>query len=223
MSKLVLDTDKKKFKNYLQDVMFLYVKLQKPVLQYEEKDKYEYILDVVVDEDTADAFEDCVDKSSVSKIKTVLFKDKFDIEPPCPDAKNQYLLKIRAFSHYDSGDLVPYKYTTRPKVLVPDGNKVKDVTMDLMVGNGSRGDLSFFIKPSSFGSSAKVTAILVKDMIVYESNDGESAFGTVSNADEANTKGEAKEAAAQHKPVEAEEKPEQEERSQADPGDDTPF
>jgi len=196
MSKLVLDKDKKKAKNYLKDVMFAYVKLQKPVFQFESKTDFEYILDVVVDEDTADAFEDCVVKSSVRKVKTAVFEDKFGVKPPYPEAKNQYILKIRAYSHYSSGEEVPYKYTARPKVLVPDGAKVKDVTMDLLVGNGSRGDLSFSIQASEYGSSAKVTAILVTDMIIYESNEGESAFGTIANADEAIAKAEATQAVA---------------------------
>lgn len=171
--------------------MFLYVKLQKPVLQYESKTEYEYVVDCVVDEDTADAFEDCADKFSVKKIKTAIFEKTFDVAPPFPEQKNQYKLKLRAYSHYPSGDLVPYEYGTRPKVYVPNGKLVTDVTLTYLVGNGSMGDLSFQISKSEFGSSAKVTGILVKDLIVYESNEGMSAFGEVSNADEAKAQFEA--------------------------------
>ena len=210
MSKLILDTDKKKYKNYILDVMFLYVKLQKPVPSYakegEQSTSKEYCVDIVVDEDTADSFDDALDKSAISRCKTAIFKEKYKVDPPYPDDKYQYLIKLRAFSHYEDGTEVPYSYKTRPKVLVPvEEGKVKDITMDMLVGNGSKGDVSFSIKDSKYGTSAKVTNILVKDLIVYEVDDTETAFGSVINADEAVEK--ATKASYNTAPIESKEAP----------------
>lgn len=197
MSTVVFDTDKKRLKNYINDVVFLYSRVQKPVLKKDETDKYQYTLQLVVDEDTADLMESTFSKIGIKKHNTAIFEEKFGVAPPYPDEKKQYVVKLNADSHYKDGTAVPYEYSSRPKVLVPVEGGVKDVTLDIMVGNGSKGDVSFSMKTYPQGTFAKLTALLVKDMIEYEGSDGSgSAFGTVTNVDAAKAKADAQTAAA---------------------------
>ena len=195
MSSIVQDTSKGSYKNYLNDVTFLYARVQRPTLKYEKKDEYEYVIDCVVDEDTADKWEELYPKSSVKKHKTAIFEDKYGIAPPFPDAKNQYIVKVKADSHYKDGNLVSYDKPSRPKILVPVDGGVKDITMDISVGNGSKGDVSYRVMTNSFGDFPKLTRVLVKDLIEYEGG-GDDAFGTVVNASEATDKALSKEFAS---------------------------
>ena len=81
--------------------------------------------------------------------------------------------------------LVKLSYTEfkRPKVYVPSTEGVKDVTMDFEIGNGSRGDASFWVLDTKdFGSFPKLSGILVSDLKVYEGRGkNQCAFGNVVN------------------------------------------
>jgi hypothetical protein len=79
-----------------------------------------------------------------------------------------------------AGDLIPYEWNSRPKVFVPVDGGVEDVTLTVLVANGSKGDVAFSVNTNDFGTFPQLTGILVKDLIEYEAQGGNtSAFGAV--------------------------------------------
>lgn len=160
----------------LENVHLMYVKMQKPVNKFESEDK-EFTLTFVCDEDTSDSFSEKFPKASVKKIKTEQFEEKHKFKPPFPNDKNQYVIKmgVRAeVKDKDSGEMVemPYFYDTRPKVYELTGGKAVDVTMTKLVGNGSKGHIQYAVSSNSFGTFPYLRAVLITDMIEYESSGG---------------------------------------------------
>lgn len=68
----------------------VYVQVQKPVECYVKEKGFEYKASIIVDEDTADAWNEAYPKQTATVIKTSEFESKFKIPAPYPDAKKQY-------------------------------------------------------------------------------------------------------------------------------------
>lgn len=178
----------------INDVTFLYVSIQSARDKYKSTDK-EYSVKLVVDEDTGDAFENKFPKNPVKKVKTSNFEEQFGIAPPIPDAKNQFIITLKVADdktikvidetgvETDQVVKLIYDEYKRPKVYVPATEGVEDITRSINVGNGSRGDASFWLLDAGdFGFFPKLSAILVTDLIAYEKSAGsKSAFGNVVN------------------------------------------
>lgn len=196
MSKLSTDVNGKKTTGKLEDVTFAYVKLQSGSTKYQSKD-LEYTVDVIVDKATAKQFKKDYPKNSVKDIDTTEFKEKFKIDPPYPDQDEQFVIKLKAAAQLKAdapaanlvaGDMIPYGWNSRPKVFVPVEGGVEDVTLTVLVANGSKGDVAFSVNTNDFGTFPQLTGILVKDLIEYESSGGNnSAFGTVVGGYKADT------------------------------------
>lgn len=188
MSKIVTGESGKKVTGKIEDVVFCYTKLQSGSLKYQSKD-LEYTVDVVVDKATAKQFKKDYPKNSVKDFDNAEFKEKFKIDPPFPSQDEQFVIKIKAAAQLKSdvaaanlkaGDMIPYEWNSRPKVFVPTEGGVKDITLTVLVANGSKGDVAFSVNTNDFGTFPQLTGILVKELIEYEAQDGNtSAFGTV--------------------------------------------
>lgn len=178
---------KKESKGYVRGVTLGFVKIQNPVLKYQSKTDKEYSVDLIVSEDVADEWEELFPKNGVRKIKTEDFESIYKCPPPFPKEKKQFVLKVRTdalfkgdVGEYKEGDLVPYSFTSRPKVYIPSpSGKVEDVTMEKLVGNGSVGDVSFRIMSNDYGDFPKLSAVLVKELVKYEAKGSSSDFGEV--------------------------------------------
>jgi hypothetical protein len=79
-----------------------------------------------------------------------------------------------------AGDMIPYEWGSRPKVFVPVDGGVEDITLTVLVANGSRGSVAFSVSSNDFGTFPQLTGILVTELIEYESAGGSSSvFGKV--------------------------------------------
>ena len=188
MSKLTVEVNGKKTTGKIEDVVFAYVKLQSGSTKYQSKD-IEYTVDVVVDKATAKEFKKAYPKNSVKDFENAEFTEKFKIEPPFPSQDEQFVIKLKAAAqlkaaapaaNLEAGDMIPYEWNSRPKVFVPVEGGVEDITLNVLVANGSKGDVAFTVNSNDFGTFPQLTGILVKDLIEYEAAGGSSsAFGTV--------------------------------------------
>jgi len=188
MSKLNVEVNGKKTTGKIEDVVFAYVKLQSGSTKYQSKD-IEYTVDVVVDKATAKEFKKAYPKNSVKDFENAEFTEKFKIEPPFPSQDEQFVIKLKAAAqlkaaapaaNLEAGDMIPYEWNSRPKVFVPVEGGVEDITLTVLVANGSKGDVAFTVNSNDFGTFPQLTGILVKDLIEYEAAGGSSsAFGTV--------------------------------------------
>lgn len=173
MSKLLLSEKSGK----ISDVHFAYVKLQRPTKKYQSEET-EFSVDVVVDKATAKEMKKNFPKNGIREVDTSEFLKKYKFDPPFPDQDEQFVLKFKTNSTNKDGEPKPYEWSSRPKVYVPGDEKVKDVTMDVRVANGSSGDIAFNITNSNYGVIHHLSAILVKDLIELE-NRNTTPFGEV--------------------------------------------
>ena len=213
MSKLNVEVNGKKTTGKIEGVTFAYVKLQSGSTKYQSKD-LEYTVDVIVDKATAKEFKKAYPKNSVKDYDNADFTSKFKLDPPYPNQDEQFVLKLKAAAQLKAdatavnlvaGDLIPYEWNSRPKVFVPVEGGVEDVTLTVLVSNGSKGDVAFTVNSNDFGTFPQLTGILVKELIEYEASGGSSsAFGTVVGGYKSDTSN-VKQVATQQPKEEAEE------------------
>lgn len=180
MSKLILDEKSGK----ISDVTFAYVKLNKPGKKYESEET-EYSVDVVVNKATAKEMKKNFPKNGVREVDNSEFEEKYKFPTPYPDQDEQYIIRFKTNSHMKDGNEVPYEWSNRPKVYVPDGERVKDVTKDIAIGNGSKGVVAFNISDTKFGVIHHLSGILVKDLVELQKR-SQTPFGEVSEASNIN-------------------------------------
>lgn len=182
MSELVITDKSGKVKN----CFFVYVKLKNGSKKYQSEDT-EYVVNIVVDKDTARQMKKEFPQNKPREVSTEDFLETYKFDPPFPDQDDQYVFKFATATHFEKdGEKIakPYAWSGRPKVYLPVEGGVKDVTMEKMVGNGSMGDLAFNITENSYGKSRHLLGILVKNMIELEPTPQACPFGEVVEDDE---------------------------------------
>jgi hypothetical protein len=148
----------------------VYVQVQHPVDCFDKAKGQEWKSSIVVDEDTADAWNEEYNKQQAIAVKTSEFFEKYKIEPPYPDAKKQYVITVRKNTKLGNGEPVPEIY--QPKVFLQEGNTRRDITKDVLVANGSKGYISVDTWEMSKGKVARLRNVLVTDLIEYVKEEG---------------------------------------------------
>jgi hypothetical protein len=149
----------------------VYVQLHKPADCWDRAKGQEWKASVVVDEDTADLWEEQFPKQAAKAVKTADFAGIYKIEAPYPGEKKQYIITVRKNVKLGNGETVPELY--QPKVLLEAEGR-KDVTATITPANGSTGVISLDIWESAKGPVARLKNVLVKDLIEYEGGSGGS-------------------------------------------------
>lgn len=161
---------------------FVYAKVGQPDNKYQSTEK-EWSIEVIVDEDKADAWSEQFKKQPAKKIKASEFEGKYKI--PLPDhlkgEKSVYGIKIKRQA---TNDGEPVDEMFRPKVYVDDaeGNRT-EIGQSRLIANGSFGKVSYYISENDFGIFSRLQNILMKeeDFVEYESKGSVagSEFGDV--------------------------------------------
>ena len=180
-------------KAFIKNATLMYVKVKKASPIYDQKDlpkhaqtMFEYSVDLVVDEDTADQFDEQFPKQSAKKLLKAAFMKQYKIEKdedfPAsldPKSKKFFVLKVRQNTHYlDKKEKVVKALSadTRPRAVAVIDGKKKDITLTTEVGNGSIGDVLLAVNNHpTYGASAKLKGILVTNLIEYVSSGGGNA------------------------------------------------
>ena len=150
----------------------VFVTIQTPQTKYQSTDK-EFKVGIVVDEDTADSWNERFPKQTAKVVKTSDFKETYKIDPVFPDEKKQYVITIKKPANYKDGTPLPQQYT--PKVLLQEGKTAIDVTQSVLPANGSKGKVSFEENSNDFGTFSRLKNVLVTEMIEYKKGGGNAA------------------------------------------------
>jgi hypothetical protein len=156
-----MTTDKKKTFGVVEGTL-VYAKIAEPSTKYQSKDT-EYTISVIVNEDTADAWDEEFKKQPAKKVKASEFETKYKL--PLPDSlkgeKNVYEIKLKRDATKDGEDFYP---ENRPKVFVDydNGDRV-DITESRLIANGSYGKVSYRINSNDFGTFAKLANVLMDE------------------------------------------------------------
>jgi len=163
----------------INNVTFLYTKIQKPVLKYGSTTDSEWAVDCVISKAEAKKWKKTFPKNKVKEYDNDEFTEKFSIEVPFPEQDEQYVIKVK--KDCVKGEWVtPEKY--RPRVIVEQENGERvDRTFDVLVSNGSKGSVSYTVREVREEQFPQLSAILVTSLIEYVSNSAASGseFGAV--------------------------------------------
>lgn len=146
--------------------MIVYCMVDKPNACYDKDKGHEWKCGIVVDEDTADTFNETYPKQPAKKVKRTDFEATYKTAPPEGSEKNLYVITLRKNVKLANGESVPDKY--RPRVFEQVGNKLVDVTTTKLPGNGSMGEISIDHYENDYGATARLRNIKITEMIEYE-------------------------------------------------------
>lgn len=154
----------------------VYAKVGQPDNKYQSTEK-EWSIEVIVDEDTAEKWDEQFKKQPAKKIKAVDFEAKYRI--PVPDhlkgEKNVYGIKVKRQA---TNDGVPVDDSFSPKVYIDDaeGNRT-EISKSRLIANGSFGKVSYYISENDFGRFCRLQNVLMDEdkFVEYESSGGGKA------------------------------------------------
>lgn len=158
----------------LKDVYFYYARIDQPINKYNSADK-EYKVDVALDQATFTAFTKRFPKKAYKMVANADFYEKYKSDVPFPEQPIQYMMKFAKDEVLKDG--TPILEEHKPKVYLEDNSgQVYNITTKFNVGNGSKGDLFYYImETKDYGNHPKLNDIKVKHLIKYESNGGNLA------------------------------------------------
>lgn len=159
----------------INDVVFCYTKIQQADFKYQSKTEKEWSVDCVVDKATAKRWNKEFPKQKAKEVDSEDFEKSFKIKPPY-EGDEQYIIKLKKNAQYFKGDdMFPTPDAYRPRVFVTgEDGKLRDVTKDVLVANGSKGTVSFDTIENSYGKFAQLKAIRVDELIEYKKEGGAS-------------------------------------------------
>ena len=144
--------------------------LQEPVKCYEKEKGSEWKVGIVVDEDTADAWNEVYMKQPAKAVKTAEFEGIYNCAAPFPDEKKQYVITLKKNTLLANKEPVPEKY--QPKVLIQTSEGREDITQTTLVGNGSLGSVSVDHFENDYGAMARLKNVLVTELVEYIKPEG---------------------------------------------------
>jgi len=151
----------------------VYAKVGMPDTKYQSTEK-EWSVEVIVDEDTAEKWDETFKKQPSKKIKAVDFEAKYRIPIPAhlKGEKNVYGIKLKRQA---TNDGVPVDDNFRPKIYIDDadGNRT-EIGQSRLIANGSFGKVSYYISSNDYGTFSRLQNVLMDEdkFIEYESSGG---------------------------------------------------
>ena len=148
----------------------VYAKVGQPDNAYQSTEK-EWSIEVIVDEDTADKWDEQFKKQPAKKIKATDFESKYKIPLPThlKGEKNVFGIKLKRKA---TNDGVPVEESFRPKVYIDDteGNRT-EIGQAKLVANGSFGKVSYYISENDYGKFSRLQNVLMDEdkFVEYES------------------------------------------------------
>lgn len=135
----------------------VYAKIAQPDTKYQSEDK-EWSIEIIVDEDTAEAHDEKFKKQPSKKLKAADFEARYKIPCPIAGVKNVYSIKLKRDATKD-GEPVDAKFA--PKVFLEDEDGRTDITLSRLIANGSYGKVSYYISENGFGTFARLQNVLM--------------------------------------------------------------
>lgn len=170
-------------KGIISNTTCFYCKVQTPEPIYDQKDwsnpdMFEYKVDLVVDEDIADQWDEKFPKQPAKKYLKEAFMKKYKLEKdedfPAsvdPSQKKFWTITLKQAKTYKdrkTNQVKELSLSLRPKVVELVDNKPVDITMKKLVGNGSEADVLFKVNHNkTYGAAAKLSIVKVTNLIEY--------------------------------------------------------
>lgn len=173
--------------NTISNAGIYYAKITNPAKKYQSDTEFEFVVDVHVDKATAKAFKKAFPKQPPKEMEYEDFVEKFGAENAIGDVGDeQHFIKLKKPAQYkDKKDGVtkPIPDIYRPRIFQEVNGELVDITFDesKKVANGSKGTILMEVSTNSYGTFAKLKAVRVDNLIVYEGSGSGNAFGALGN------------------------------------------
>jgi len=149
----------------LENVTFVYTKIQQPGTKYQSEEK-EYSVDCIVSKTQAKEWNKKFQKQKARVVDNEDFATQYKIDPVFADQDEQYVVKLKQATAYKDG--TPLPDTRRPRVFNKnESGRLVDITMSKLVGNGSKGAAEYSETSNDFGTFARLSNIRVDSLIEY--------------------------------------------------------
>lgn len=152
--------------------IFAYAKVTEPAKKYQSEET-EFSIDIVVDKATYKAFGKQFQKQKGKTVDNDDFEAIYKFAPPFKDQDEQYILKLKKAAMYKDGNEIPKAYW--PKLLQVVNGKAVPIPEGVLIGNNSKGKVSYEVTENSYGTFAKLKAVLVEELIEYRKAGGDAA------------------------------------------------
>jgi len=164
----------------LTDVQFAYAKIGKnKEVIFDQKDlprnqqtKFQNVVTLIVDEDTADQITEEFPKVKTTKFNSkekLLSKITVDDPNQIKDLDKYYTFKVgQNMQDRDGNDK---DLNMLPKAYLKANGKAEEITWSKSIGNGSTGDVMCNVSRNSFGQFLHLQALAVTDLVSYEAGD----------------------------------------------------
>lgn len=156
-------------KGYINGVYFSYVCIANPKLKYESTEK-EYSANIILSKEQAKAFKSIsingqkINKT-IKEVDTTDFEKNHKFPAPYPDQDVQYYITLTQNLKKTNGEPLPdFLHPVVYKSL--DNGATENIT-NVEIGNGSFGDVAYTQYAGKKGITVKLSALLVKDLVVY--------------------------------------------------------
>lgn len=173
----------------IMDAVAFYTKFQQPSAIFDQKDMakpthFEWTVELVVDEDTADAYDETSPKQTAKKMTKQQVAKKFKLVDEDgniddekfkeanldPKLKKFFVIKKAQQCQTKEGKSLDF---LQPRAVeVVDGKPV-DITFEKLIGNGSKVDLLLrFTHNKTYGTFSYPNILKVKELVEYEGSGG---------------------------------------------------
>lgn len=166
----------------IKNATFLYTCIQTPKKKYQSEET-EWCLNYVIDKATYKELKKAFPKLKINEFSNEEFIEKFQIDVPFPEQEDQYVGKIQRNTVKSNG--VPVEEDKAPRVIFtkPDGTNV-NITKKVLVGNGSVGDIIYFVSDTQYGRYPKLKDVIVSKLVPYEHKSNGTFLEVVDAEDE---------------------------------------
>lgn len=168
-------------KGILREVFCMYTKVAFPGPIFDQKDwpnptLFEYKVDLVVDEDTADEWDALFLKQPAKKYLKADFMKRYRIESDADfpeglssSSKKYWVISLKQAKNYmdkKTNTVKDLSSSLRPRISIVEGNKPVDHTMKTKLGNGTKADVMFIVNQNKqYGQAAKLALIKVTNLV----------------------------------------------------------
>lgn len=154
-------------KNGIMKGHLYYTSIQEPKFKFESEEK-EWSVTIAVDQATSKSISQEMPKVKPKMVSNDDFEGIYKTDVPYPEQPIQYLYTIKRSVLKANGEATSEDH--RPRVYLEDkSGNIYDITEKYKVGNGSVGEVHYFVKETKYGEFPGLANVRVTQLVEFQS------------------------------------------------------
>lgn len=155
-------------KNGIMKGHLYYTSIQEPKFKFESEEK-EWSVTIAVDQATSKSISQEMPKVKPKMVSNDDFTGIYKTDVPYPEQPIQYLYTIKRSVLKANGE--PTSEDHRPRVYLEDkSGNIYDITEKYKVGNGSVGEVNYFVKETKYGEFPGLANVRVTQLVEFQTS-----------------------------------------------------